>query len=130
MNYEINGTIIEIGDVQQITETFKKREFVIENKETIPGRDEPIVNYVKFQLIQNKTDLIDAYNSGQDINVNFNIKGNKWTNKEGIVQYFTNLEAWRINPASNAEAAPVEASSAEQEEPNFDLPESTDEMPF
>jgi hypothetical protein len=50
---------------------------------------------VKFQSVQDKTTIIDKVNIGDEIKVSFNIKGSKWE-KEGKVNYITNLDAWRI----------------------------------
>jgi Domain of unknown function (DUF3127) len=93
MSYEITGKLIAKYDTVQRTETFKTREFVIEKSEDIGGR--VITNYVKFQSVQDKTALLDRFNIGDDIKVQFNIKGTKW-NKSGVDNYITNLDAWRI----------------------------------
>ncbi len=93
MSFEIIGKLIAKYDTVQRTETFKTREFVIEKSEDIGGR--VITNYIKFQSVQDKTALLDRYNVGDDIKVQFNIKGTKW-NKSGVDNYITNLDAWRI----------------------------------
>nr|MBP9214573.1 DUF3127 domain-containing protein [Chitinophagaceae bacterium] len=74
-------------------ETFKTREFAIEKSEDIGGRI--ITNFVKFQCTQDRTTMLDRFNIGDDIKVQFNIKGTKW-NKNGVDNYITNLDAWRI----------------------------------
>ncbi len=135
MSYEINGQIIQINDIQQVSDTFKKREFVIEQQEHIPNRPDPISNFIKFQMTQNRVELIDGFSEGQNVKVNFNIRGNKWQNREGQTTYFTNLEAWRITaeeaaPQAPDPAAPTQAQPSSQGNPDFDLPEVDDEMPF
>ena len=93
MSYELTGKLIAKYDTVQRTETFKTREFAVEKSEEINGRT--ITNYVKFQSVQDKTTLIDRVNIGDEIKVYFNIKGSKWE-KDGKVNYITNLDAWRI----------------------------------
>ena len=93
MAYEIVGKLIAKFDINQRTETFKVREFVIEKSEDISGR--LITNYVKFQCVQDKTAMPDRFNIGDEIKVSFNLKGTRWE-KEGKVNYFTNLDAWRM----------------------------------
>jgi ribosomal protein L19 len=66
---------------------------VIETTEDIGGRI--INNYIKFQSVQDRTSLVDRFNTGDTIKVHFNIKGSKWE-KNGQVNYITNLDAWRI----------------------------------
>lgn len=93
MSYELTGKLVAKYDAVQRTETFKTREFAVEKTEDIGGRI--ITNYVKFQSVQDKTAIIDKVNIGDEIKVSFNIKGSKWE-KEGKVNYITNLDAWRI----------------------------------
>jgi single-strand DNA-binding protein len=89
MNYEAQGVIIEIFDEQQVSEKFRKREFVIE----IPDGKFP--QSIKFQLTQDKCDLLDNYATGQEVKVMFNLSGKPFT-KEGKTMYFTNLQAWKL----------------------------------
>ena len=104
MSYEIAGKLVAVFDIVQRTETFKTREFVIEKTEDIGGR--VITNYVKFQCVQDKTSMPDRFNMGDEVKVQFNIKGTKWV-KEGRENYITNLDAWRmetlkLNPSNSA----------------------------
>ena len=97
MSFELTGKVIEIGPVQQKGESFKKREFVIEVSEAgNSGRE--FTDYIKFQCIQDRTDIIDESFLNENVKVSFNIKGNKWE-KDGRVNYFTNLDAWRVEKA-------------------------------
>lgn len=93
MSYELIGKLIAKYEPVQRTETFKTREFVIEKSENIGGR--LIVNYAKFQCVQDKTTMIDRFNIGDEVKVLFNIRGTKW-NKSGVDNYITNLDAWRM----------------------------------
>ncbi|MDE3252008.1 MAG: DUF3127 domain-containing protein [Bacteroidota bacterium] len=93
MSYEIVGKLVAVFDIVQRTETFKTREFVIEKSEDIGGR--VITNYVKFQCVQDKTAMPDRFALGDEVKVQFNIKGTKWV-KEGRENYITNLDAWRM----------------------------------
>ncbi len=96
MNLEITGKLIEKYDVQQVSERFKKRECVLELVEEVNGS--PYTNYAKMQLVQNKCDILDRFNVGDMLKVNFNIKGNRYE-KEGRTSYFSNLDAWRLEKA-------------------------------
>ncbi|MCW3087913.1 MAG: hypothetical protein JWQ78_1299 [Sediminibacterium sp.] len=93
MSYEIVGKLVAKFEIVQRTETFKTREFVIEKSEDIGGR--VITNYVKFQCVQDKTAMPDRFNLGDEVKVQFNIKGTKWI-KDGRENYITNLDAWRM----------------------------------
>ena len=108
MAFELTGKVIDIQPVQQVSEKFRKREFVIEKQEN--SSTAIFVDYVKFQLVQDKCDLINDSFMNTEVKVSFNIKGNKWE-RDGKVNYFTNLDAWRIERVDQAAATPHSAPS-------------------
>ncbi|MBC7535926.1 MAG: DUF3127 domain-containing protein [Ferruginibacter sp.] len=128
MSYELTGKLVIKYETMQKTESFKTREFVIEKSDDINGRT--IVNYAKFQCVQDKTGIVDRVNTGDEIKVYFNIKGTKWE-KDGKVNYFTNLDAWRIEqllqPGSKAPdndyLEPLDTFSST-------APDAVDDLPF
>ncbi len=93
MAFEIIGRIIDILPVNQVSDKFRKREFIIEKKES--GGSAVFVDYIKFQLVQDKCDLINESFLNEDVKIWFNLKGNRWE-RDGKVNYFTNLDAWKI----------------------------------
>ncbi|MBN2634135.1 MAG: DUF3127 domain-containing protein [Bacteroidales bacterium] len=93
MAFEITGRIIEVMPVNQVSDKFRKREFVIEKKES--GGSAVFIDYIKFQLVQDKCDLINESFLNEDVRIWFNLKGNRWE-RDGRVNYFTNLDAWKI----------------------------------
>ena len=125
MSYELVGKLVAKFDVVQRTETFKTREFVVEKSEDINGR--MITNYVKFQCVQDKTAMPDRFNLGDEVKVQFNIKGTKWV-KDGRENYITNLDAWRM------ETLQMNQSGGNAGSPNYnDMPppaDIVDDLPF
>jgi hypothetical protein len=93
MSYELTGKLVAKFDLVQRTETFKTREFVVEKSEDVNGRT--ITNFVKFQCVQDKTAMPDRFNIGDEVKVQFNLRGSRWE-KDGRVNYITNLDAWRM----------------------------------
>jgi len=93
MAFEIIGKVIDILPVNQVNDKFRKREFVIEKKDT--GGAAVFIDYIKFQLIQDKCDLINDTFLNEEVKIWFNLKGNKWE-RDGKINYFTNLDAWKI----------------------------------
>ena len=129
MSYELTGKLIAKYDTVQRTETFKTREFAIEKTDDIGGRT--IVNYAKFQAVQDKTEIIDKVNIGDTVKVYFNIKGSKWE-KDGKTNYITNLDAWRIEQILNTNQASNSAADTSKMESmdNFTAQEAADDLPF
>jgi hypothetical protein len=111
---QIKAKMLEIFEIQQVTDTFKKREFVVEYAEN-PQYPE----FLKFELIQDKCDILDDFSTGQEVEVHFNLKGRKWKNPKGEIVYFNTLQAWRI----------LEASSQPDAQPQDDDPPFPDEPP-
>ena len=130
MSYELSGKLVAKYDVVQRTGTFKTREFAVEKTDDIGGRT--VTNYVKFQSVQDKTAIIDKVNIGDEIKVYFNIKGSKWE-KEGKVNYITNLDAWRIEQVLQS-GSDSSVTDTEYIEPldtfSASSPEAIDDLPF
>lgn len=102
MALEVIGKLIEKNDTQQVTERFKKREFVLDISEEVNGTT--YQNYAKMQLVQDRCDKLNAFQVGDVIKVSFNIRGNRWE-KDGKVNYINSLDAWRIEHANNSNEA-------------------------
>lgn len=128
MSYEITGKLALKYDAIQRTESFKIREFVIEKTEDIGGRS--VTNYIKFQSTQDRTNIIDRVNQGDEIKVHFNIRGSKWE-KDGKTSYFNNLDAWRIEQVlqSGKDATADREPSEMQSSFSNNAPEP-DDLPF
>lgn len=124
----VKGKILEISDTQQVSNSFKKREFVLEYAEN-PQYPE----FVKFEMIQDKCSLLDGYNVNDEVDVAFNLKGRKWTDPQGVVKYFNSLQAWKIDRVGAAQgAAPAAADDngmEQMEEPGW-ISEGDDDLPF
>lgn len=90
----VTGKIHVIYDEKQISEKFKKREFVIEVAEN------PMYpQYILFQLTQDNCDKLDGFKVENLIEVDFDIRGREWTSPQGEVKYFNTLQAWRLKLA-------------------------------
>ena len=121
----IKGKILELKDTVQVTDTFKKREFIVEYAEN-PQYPE----FVKFELVQDKCDLIDNLSVGQEVEVHFNLRGRKWTDPQGEVKYFNSLQAWRIDPVAAPDHAAGDPGNT-QEPAWLDSEDSADDdLPF
>ena len=119
---EIKGKVHEVSPTQQVTESLKKRELIVEYVEN-PQYPE----YLKFEAIQDRCNLLDNVRPGDDVEVFFNLRGRPWTDKAGKKSYFNSLVLWKINvlaggPAAAASpqyAPPADISSAPEDD---DLP--------
>lgn len=116
---EIRGKVHEIGDVQQVTDTFKKRDLVVQYAE-----NPQFVEYIKFEATQDRTAIFDNLNVGDEVEVSFNLRGRPWTNRDGVTSYFNSLVAWRVSKVSGA-AGDAGGQSAPGPQ-SFDAPPTVD----
>ncbi len=122
--FSFSGKLVAKFDTQQVTDSFRKREFVLSDEASQYPQE------VMFQLTQDRCSLLDPMNTGETVKVNFNLRGRKWENpntKE--IKYFNTLEAWRLEkeaPASNLGSDLPPMPSAEPVRMN----EESDDLPF
>jgi hypothetical protein len=121
----VSGKLVEIFDAIKIKESFQKREFVLEY-----ASNPKYPELVKFELVQDKCSLLDNFKVGQDVSVEFDLRGRKWTDPKGVVKYFNTLQAWRLSAADGASGS----STADQDGPAIEDTEAFSEkdegLPF
>ena len=86
--YKFQGKIKVINDTQEISEKFKKREFVVTDTSSMYPQD------VMFQSVQDKCAILDEFSVEDEVEVSFNLRGREWTSPDGVVKYFNTLDAW------------------------------------
>ena len=126
MSFEITGKLIEKFETKQVSDKFRKREFVVEKKAESGGMD--FSDYIKFQLTQDRCELLDSFQINDMIRISFNIRGNKWE-KNGTVSYFTNLDVWKIEPVEERESPEAPPIPGPEEIPPEEDP-GIDDLPF
>lgn len=89
---EIQGKITSIGEVRQVSDKFKTRDVIVEYSDSNPE----FANPIKFELVQDKVDIIDPYKVGDTVGVHFNLRGRAFTGKDGKTTYFNSLVIWRL----------------------------------
>lgn len=127
MSYELTGKMLEKYNTVSRSETFRTREFVIEKTDEINGKS--IVNYIKFQCVQDRTAIVDNVNVGDMVKVYFNIKGSRWE-KDGKVNFITNLDAWRLEQLLKPENQSQNSFNQEPHETSFSAESDADDLPF
>ncbi len=110
---EVTGQLKLKGDIQKVSEKFQKRDFVLST-----DLSTPYPQHVSFQITQDKCSLIDQFNEGDELKVQFNLRGREWNGPQGI-KFFNTLEAWKIEKVSGSQ------SSAPAQNNNSGMSEST-----
>jgi hypothetical protein len=117
---QLTGIIKVKKDEQNVSEKFKKREFVLtDNSSQYP-------QHISLQLTQDRCPLLDSVQVGDNVTVHFNIRGREWTSPQGEIKYFNTLEAWKIDRLS---AGAPQTQQAEYVENPSGQPDK-DDLPF
>ena len=86
----LSGKIKVINETQTIGASgFKKRELVILTNEQFPQT-------LLIEFVQDKCDLLNPYQVGQDISVSINLRGKEWKNPKGEIKYINTIQGWKI----------------------------------
>ncbi len=123
MNMQIQGKIHVTFEAAQVTERFRKREFVLELDAA-----SRYPQYVMFQLTGDRCDELDGYGAGDEIKVEFSLRGREWTSPKGEVRFFNSLEVWSIERVGEVTSggAPTSGRSGQEPPP----PSDDDDIPF
>jgi hypothetical protein len=111
MNKE-KGTVVQITPLQVVSEKFRKQDF------TIKTFDEKFPQFLTFQVVNDKCDLVANLNTGDVVEVSYNLRGREWKSPEGVTKYFNTVEAWSINLSGE----PVQTKQTPANEDDDDLP--------
>lgn len=126
MNMTAEGKIHTAFEAKQITDRFRKREFVLELD---GGSRYP--QTVLFQLTGDRCGELDAFQVGDEVRVEFSLRGREWTSPKGEVRYFNSLEVWGVERLGSGGASAADdfnqAGSTGNEPPP---PTDDDDIPF
>ena len=92
-----------INPTQEVSASFKKRELVVTTDEQYP-------QHILIEFAQDKCDILDNYQVGQNVKVSINLRGREWVNQQ---------ESNEIQNASYVPEAKVVNSKEEEQD---DLP--------
>lgn len=120
--FELEGKLKVVEEVQTFASGFSKREFVVEVE------DGKYPQLIKFDLLKEKTSLIDNFQPGDNLHVTFDIGGREYNGR-----YYVNLNAWKVARAGGGGAAPSgDDAPGELSEPppGYGQESDGDDIPF
>ena len=80
MGIETTGKLHTIFETKQVSQRFTKREFVV-------------------QLSGDRCSMLDDMRVGDEVRIEFSLRGREWRSPNGEVKYFNSLDVWKIEPA-------------------------------
>jgi single-strand DNA-binding protein len=127
MAMEVTGKLRTIFDTKQVSERFTKRELVLELA------DGKYPQSVLFQLTGDRCAILDQFQVGDEVRIEFNLRGREWKSPQGEVKYFNSLDVWRIEGARDGARGRRDAGDSRRGEsppPRFaDAPPRLDDEP-
>lgn len=117
MGMAATGKIHALFDAKQITERFRKREFVLEM-----GDNPQYPQFVLFQLTGDRCESLDGFEKGDEVRVDFSLRGREWTSPQNEIRYFNSLDVWtleKVSAVSDAGQAGYEPPLPDPGEPPF-----------
>lgn len=108
---------------QRFDSGFFKREFVLTTQEQYPQD-------LKFELLKDKTSLIEGKQPGEEVVVQFDLRGSEWNGR-----YYVNLVCWKMegvaqgaNPATSGPPNPADLPPIAPID--VETPAGDDDLPF
>ena len=124
---EIQGTIKVIEETKTYgSNGFRKREMVVTTDEQYP-------QHLLVEFVQDKTNLLDKFQVGQQVKVSIDLRGREWVSPQGDTKYFNSIQGWRIENLQEAtpgdDIPPVPPADAFESADNL-KEEDYDDLPF
>lgn len=104
---EVIGRIKVIGQPQNISSSFRKRELVVTTEEQYPQD-------LLIEFTQDRVNLLDTYQIGEPVKVSINLRGREWVSPQGEVRYFNTIQGWRIEKNMPTQMDPMQNQYAQQ----------------
>ena len=125
---EVQGKVKFVGPTETVGNNgFRKRDIIVTTEEQYP-------QHMSVQFVQDKCDLLDAYQPGQEVKIGINLRGREWVSPQGETKYFNTIQGWRIEnlqPAASSASAPPPMPPAEAFEPATKISaDQEDDLPF
>jgi len=123
---EVQGKIKLLGEIKTYGDNgFRKREVVITTQEQYP-------QHLLIEFIQDRCELLDSFNVGENVKISINLRGREWENPEGEIKYFNSIHGWRIEKEEFVEKdiIPPPDDSPGFEEKSEEDNEVEDDLPF
>jgi hypothetical protein len=138
MGIETTGKLHTIFETKQVSERFTKREFVVEIADN-PKYPQTVL----FQLTGDRCSQLDGMTVGDQVTIEFSLRGREWKSPSGDIKYFNSLDVWKLEPAranqgrgrrgsyngDQRDGAPPPPREYEPR-PSDDLSRDADDIPF
>lgn len=85
---------------------------------------------IEIQFAQAKTSLLDGVNAGDEISVDFNLRGRSWLSPQQEEKVFNTVQGWRVTKAATVQQPAGTQSGTFDPATGEVYDESTQPLPF
>jgi len=130
-NIIVKGKVRMVDATKEVgTSGFKKRDVVVSTEEQYP-------QHILIQFVQDKVNLLDNINAGDEVRIQVNLRGREWINPQGETVYFNTIQGWKIEKIvaqnianSNASSSVTTPPQSFEAAPEIDEKGEEDDLPF
>ena len=92
----IKGKVHHVGEVNQVSDKFKKQELVIlDDSSQYP-------QHIVMEAQQDKISVLEGLKIGETVECHINLRGREWTNPQGEVRYFNTIVVWKVDKSTDS----------------------------
>lgn len=102
MSNQFKGVAHIVGDEIVKSDKFKVRTLVVKD-----DSNPQYPNFVEFQFSNKNCEKLNGINIGDEVTVDYNLRGREWTSPTGEIKYFNTLDGWKVT-VDGKEAQPKE----------------------
>lgn len=128
LDLDITGTVHSVGPIKQITDTFQKRDAIIQIDE-VGNNGQTYTQHITLEIKQKACEYWDGISKGDTVSCKCRLRGRLYTRRDtGEEASFTSVDAWRVDvdAAWSADADPA-APGPMPEPPAQPVPPATRE---
>mgnify|MGYP003656125074 CR=1 FL=1 len=116
----ITGIVYKIGQTNQVSDKFSKREIAIKTDDTYPQT-------ILIQFSNDKCALLDNVSIGNNVSINYNLRGRTWVGNDGIEKVFNTIDGWSISLTNqNTTPQPIQSNQSFQQREQQSIVTKTD----
>lgn len=91
MGMEVSGRVHHVGQTEHVSDRFSKRVLVVE---LVDNPKYP--QLVAFEASGDRVNLLDNIGEGDEVRVEFSLRGREWRSPKGEVKWFNTLSIWKV----------------------------------
>ena len=102
LDLDITGTVHSVGPIKQITDTFQKRDAIIQIDE-VGNNGQTYTQHISLEIKQKACEYWDGISKGDTVSCKCRLRGRLYTRRDtGEEASFTSVDAWRVDVDSAA----------------------------